>query len=294
VGIVLELGFVGLRTERSGTVGFDSSEVIRLASGDTGVTLAVGRRVPGGRPDPASAPADVPPVKTTGGRSAPAGGALSAIRQAARNGAGGSGVKSAPLPVPAPMDVKPSIPAQPAAIEGSRPSYYLRIAWPAFVRGPHATTPLGIGSAGTPRPLAALRYRADLSDAAERDFERQRAGLVARAAARSAAKYWATRAAERKGGALGGAVANAATQLLERADTRSWHLLPGTISVARFTLPPGVHQLTVDFPGAGGAPVRLPVGAVTVSANHITVLSTRLWTNDQSAATRTTAAAGGL
>ena len=122
-----------------------------------------------------------------------------------------------------------------------------------------------------------LRFRADLSDAAARDFERQRAALVARSAARAAAKYWASRAAHKKGGELGGAITNLATALRERADTRSGHLLPGTISVARLALPPGRHYVSVEVPAAGGATHLVRVGEVVVQPGRVAVLSTRIW-----------------
>jgi hypothetical protein len=256
VVVVLEQGFIGRRAERSGTLGFDSSEVARLALGDTTAAVLENRRVP----DAAAAPA---PTRS------PAPEVVLAHDTPRRR-----------TPQTRPMDARPAAPVHPATMGGAPPGYVLRIAWPAGVREPRAAAPLGVVVVGgAARPPAALRFRADLSDAAERDFERQRAALVARAASRAATKYWATRVATKKGGAVGGAVANAATALLERADTRSWHLLPGTVSVARFTLPPGLHDLALEFPTAGGPPLRIPIGQVTVAADRITVLSKRLWSN---------------
>lgn len=256
VVVVLEQGFIGRRAEESGTLGFDSSEVAGLATGDSGATVLVNRRFPGAAAAPAGPPA--PEVVVL-------------AHDIPRRGTA----------LPRPMDARPASPAHPATVAPAAPGYFLRIAWPTFVREPRAVAPLGVVVvAGSVRPPpVALRFRADLSDAAERDFERQRAALVARAASRAAAKYWATRMAAKKGGAVGGAVANAATALLERADTRSWHLLPGTVSIARLTLPPGVHDLALEIPTAGGPPLRIPVGQVTVTADRVAVLSKRLWSN---------------
>jgi hypothetical protein len=72
-------------------------------------------------------------------------------------------------------------------------------------------------------------------------------------------------------------VASAAASFLERADTRSWSLLPGSISVARLTLPVGTQRLVVELPGSVGAPRRVAVGEVVVRADRVAVVSTRLW-----------------
>ena len=45
---------------------------------------------------------------------------------------------------------------------------------------------------------------------------------------------------------LFGILTNIGTMLTERADTRAWHLLPGSISLVRLRLPAGTHDLTVE------------------------------------------------
>ena len=66
---------------------------------------------------------------------------------------------------------------------------------------------------------------------------------------------------------------NVATTALERADTRAWTLLPGSVSVLRLRLPAGTHELLVD--AAGTRQLSLP--NVVVRAGRTTVVSARLW-----------------
>jgi tetratricopeptide (TPR) repeat protein len=194
--------------------------------------------------------------------------------------------------------------------------YLLQISWPAYRRSYH---PSRLG----PSVLAdsvriPLRFSADLSDAAAGDYRRDRAKILARAIARAATKYALAELAERdakkqddevktdregeKGGAdptgrkrhrrdhdekdrwLKGLV-NAAGVALERADTRSWHLLPGAISVARLTLPAGRHTLAFELSdAAGGLPRRVVLEDVDVRPGSIAFVSGRLWQEGQLAA----------
>jgi hypothetical protein len=66
---------------------------------------------------------------------------------------------------------------------------------------------------------------------------------------------------------------NAASTALERADTRAWTLLPGSVSLVRVRIPAGSHEVRVD--AAGMRQLRLP--DVTVRAGRTTIVSARLW-----------------
>lgn len=150
-------------------------------------------------------------------------------------------------------------------------SYLLRLSWPVMYEPP------------APRALQ-LRIDSSAVDAAVRvsvadgvlaDFRREQPVIVARAVARAAAKYAISRSAEKKVGekneALGdvlGAIANIAGAVTEQADTRSWHLLPGSISVLRLRLEPGAHELFID----GALALRF-----NVATGRPTVLSRRVW-----------------
>lgn len=132
--------------------------------------------------------------------------------------------------------------------------YLLRIAWPALRRSQSAgwhvpeRVETGDGAECTTFALA------DVSAGVAADFEADRLGILTRAIARAAVKYALVRAAESEvskkddtAGDIMGIVANVGTALLEQADTRSWHLLPDRIVIARLQLPPGEHPLRLTF-----------------------------------------------
>jgi hypothetical protein len=54
---------------------------------------------------------------------------------------------------------------------------------------------------------------------------------------------------------------------------------PRTIGAARLSLPAGTHEIAVELPAdaPGLAPVRVPLGTVTVRAGRVTLLSTRVF-----------------
>ena len=156
--------------------------------------------------------------------------------------------------------------------------YLLRVAWPAYRRT--SGVPFGgtvTAAAGDTVPNARF---ADVSSAVLRDFQRELPLVVARTIARGALKAALTRAAERKAeekdevlGQIVGALGNAGNVLLERADTRSWHLLPGAIGVARLRLPAGDQVLRVQL--ADGR--VLDLGALTLAARETRVVTARAW-----------------
>lgn len=128
-------------------------------------------------------------------------------------------------------------------------------------------------------PTIAFAGNADLSRGVVADFRAERALVIARTVARGAAKLALTKGAEKKleekneaAGKLIGLLGNLGNALLERADTRSWHLLPAGIAVARVQLPPGEHRLRVEI---GARTVTLE--PVTVTTGGVTIVPTRVW-----------------
>jgi hypothetical protein len=162
--------------------------------------------------------------------------------------------------------------------------YLLRIAWPTFRldREP-ATAMRVVADCGAD---ARVEVAADLSRAVVRDFEEERAAIVARTVARAVSKLALTRGLEKSigekdetAGQVVGLLTNLGTAALEQADTRSWQLLPGRIGLVRLRLPPGTHALTLEIAsGAGDGAVRtIGLGHVDVAAGRHTFLSARIW-----------------
>ena len=59
-------------------------------------------------------------------------------------------------------------------------------------------------------------------------------------------------------GDLVGLAADVGMATLERADTRSWHLVPGEISLMRLRVPAGAHDLSLEIPGTGNGEPETP------------------------------------
>lgn len=184
------------------------------------------------------------------------------------------------------------------ALRGQRASYLLDMSWPVLRR------PLSAGGGDVNVRVNASQQvagpAASLSDALASDYRRDRSAILSRTVTRAVTKYLAARAMEaaaeaaatkkdgdsksnstskkdRDGAKEIGRVArlftNAASTALERADTRAWTLLPGSVSLVRMRIPAGSHEVRVD--AAGMRQLRLP--GLTVRAGRTTIVSARLW-----------------
>ncbi|MGH7449548.1 MAG: hypothetical protein ACRELT_18375 [Longimicrobiales bacterium] len=154
--------------------------------------------------------------------------------------------------------------------------YLLKVAWPVYRTD---SRPIGGARLTGAGDIIEFRGGANLSRGVIADFEAERTLVIARTVARGAAKLAITKGAEKKleekneaAGKIIGLLGNLGNVLLERADTRSWHLLPAEISVARVQLAPGQHSLAVE---AGARTVALD--PVTVRPGRISVVSARIW-----------------
>ena len=178
---------------------------------------------------------------------------------------------------------------------GARASYLLDLSWPVL----HRASFTGVGPVSVVAGngvVAAADITASLSDAMAADYRRDRSALMSRALSRAVAKYLAARAVEaateaaakddsdgkkkkgkgdgaRAAGTVARMFANAAGSMLERADTRAWALLPGSVALVRMRIPAGTHELLVD--AAGSRQLSLP--GVTVHAGRLVIVSGRLW-----------------
>jgi hypothetical protein len=150
--------------------------------------------------------------------------------------------------------------------------YWLSVAFPSVRRAAipiGETTLLVDGASVTNARVASL-----LDDAVVADEGRERVALLARAIARAAAKYVVTKAVKDNKGEVAGSIANIGASLLERADVRSWHLLPQEITLLRVHAPAGQRQLQLTL-GPDGS--RIEIGPVNVRAGSVTIAAVRLW-----------------
>jgi uncharacterized protein len=133
------------------------------------------------------------------------------------------------------------------AAEGA---YVLRLAWPGARRsGPSPAIRVWVDD-----ELVEVVRLGDLSAATEREIQAARAAAFTRMIARGIGKYLISREAERGAEKAGGEVAgflvgrltNVLANGLERADTRSWSLLPDHVSMVRTRLGPGEHRVRLE------------------------------------------------
>lgn len=129
------------------------------------------------------------------------------------------------------------------------------------------------------------RLTIDLSSVATSEFDARIGGIVAKAIVRAAAKYSVVQAVKKEVrednetlGDIVGLIGNAAAVASERADTRSWHLLPGAIRVARLSLPAGTHHVSLELESSPGTRAKsIALGEVTVRPGSVTILPYRAW-----------------
>lgn len=166
------------------------------------------------------------------------------------------------------------VPGRRHHVDDDDDDYHLTIAFPALRR---SARPWGAsvraGVAGD--TLGVSGVTAHLDDASAVDERRERSAIILRAAARAAAKYAVVKAVRDKKGDVAGTLANVGAALLERADVRSWHLLPGEITLVRLRLPAGPQRVTLRI-GEGPQARTVEVGTVRVPAGSVAVVPVRL------------------
>jgi hypothetical protein len=152
--------------------------------------------------------------------------------------------------------------------------YWLSVAFPSVRRSRRVAGEPAIFIDGA--SAASSRVASLIDDAVSADEQRERAALLARAVARVAAKYAITRAVKGKSGDVAGTIANIGASLMERADVRSWHLLPQEITLLRVRAPAGQHDLQIAIGNETGS-ARLDIGPVNVRPGMLTITAVRLW-----------------
>lgn len=162
-------------------------------------------------------------------------------------------------------------------------AYILRLAWAGTGRPERAADTMALL---VDEDAIDLFRAGDLSTIAAEEMDGARASALGRMIARGLAKYLLARemerGAERRGGELAGfltgRLANLAANGLERADTRSWTLLPDEISAARLALPAGTHELRVARRSPTGEIVEeIDLGTVEVRPGELVVVNRRMW-----------------
>lgn len=148
----------------------------------------------------------------------------------------------------------------------------LSIAVPRFVQRPVpvAHFELSAGSASAPSELVD-----DVNAIARKSLEDRLPAITARALARMVLKNAMARNIKNQNGDNGSGavllsiVTDVSAIVSERADTRSWSLLPGNILMARLPLPPGKHDLKVTYyDHAGNVVATRDYDAVSVVAGR--------------------------
>jgi hypothetical protein len=153
--------------------------------------------------------------------------------------------------------------------------YWIAIAFPAL--RPSARpwgTAAQLDVDGTARET--VRIAGVVDDAAIADERRDRLAVLTRATARAGAKYALSKTVKDKKGETAGTLANYGASLLERADVRSWHLLPQSVELLRVHVPAGARAVRVQL--TDGASARtIELGTVVVRAGTVTILPYRMW-----------------
>ena len=153
--------------------------------------------------------------------------------------------------------------------------YHLTIAFPAL-RSSNRSWGAVIRAATDADVIGQPGVTARVDDASAADERRERGAIAARAVGRAAAKYAVVKAVRDKKGEVAGTLANFGASLLERADVRSWHLLPAEVTLVRLRLPAGTQRLSLRI-GEGSRARMVEAGTVQVRAGSVAIVPVRLW-----------------
>ncbi|HHH35533.1 MAG TPA: hypothetical protein ENK48_01730 [Gammaproteobacteria bacterium] len=125
----------------------------------------------------------------------------------------------------------------------------------------------------------------DINALAMDALARARPVMLARALARAALKAVAVEKTDEKDEGLG-FLANVVSVMSERADTRSWSLLPNRIYLLRLPLPAGSHELRLRLQDGAGRLVASRDYALTLKAGEMRFLGLH-WVDDEDVTGRT-------
>ena len=154
----------------------------------------------------------------------------------------------------------------------SKVDYWLKMALPVYQGMPSQIRSARLSGAGQSVPAVLVE---NLDAIAFKTLAEKENSILAKTLTRALAKYLLTKKVEKKNEALGNLI-----DLLgfstEAADTRSWLSLPSRIQLARFSLPPGTVDLTVELLDSRGQTVETQVfPSVQVAAGKSLFLNYR-------------------
>jgi hypothetical protein len=167
--------------------------------------------------------------------------------------------------------------------------HYLSVAFPVLRR---SARPWGgaVMVTADDRQAVPGQLVAEVDDASAADERRERVAVASRAIARAATKYAVAKTIREKKGETAGTIAEFAGNMLERADVRSWHLLPRELTLARVRLAPGARHVRLLI-GRDDERRTVDLGTVTIVAGAVTIVPIRLWSDPPAPAPEPAAAA---
>lgn len=116
---------------------------------------------------------------------------------------------------------------------------------------------------------------ADVACRVRATFARGEPGTIVKTLARALLKYFGQREAEKHGGKLAGILANVGGLATEKADTRSWLMLPARVDAARVAAPPGRYHVLLEAFAADGRRLDATEREITIAGGTIELLAWR-------------------
>jgi hypothetical protein len=150
----------------------------------------------------------------------------------------------------------------------------IRIAFPRYVRRGSLISGSQVRVDG--QTATRLEEGAPLGAIAIKNLDNRKGRIAAKAIARATTKYVATRVATQQArkkseelALLAWLAGNVYSAVSEQADLRAWQTLPDKILIGRALVPPGKHQIEVNFTAGGGGVVSTrDLGQIDLAAGQ--------------------------
>jgi uncharacterized protein len=129
----------------------------------------------------------------------------------------------------------------------------IRISVPSYEEG---SPPMAVTVRSDDAEIAPVTISTDLGQVSRRSLNDRSAQYIARQAVRAGAKEVIAEEVGNNNGDVAEILARITLFLLEEADTRSWETLPGSLTLVRITLDPGIHDLSIYPEGSQSVHLR--------------------------------------